>query len=89
MPEAVTMFCPSSGFQAMSVTAQRCASRSSHHGFFCRRSQMMVDPLAEHVARMCATWVFHATLVPRHTHRPPASQHVTPALPDRHLVDRS
>ena len=62
-PIAVIMCSPSVGFHAMSAIEPRCASRSSHHGFFCRRSQTMHVPFAEEVARMCETCEFHATRV--------------------------
>mmetsp|Transcript_23315 Transcript_23315/g.69827 ORF Transcript_23315/g.69827 Transcript_23315/m.69827 type:complete len:223 (-) Transcript_23315:113-781(-) len=63
-PDAVAMCRPSTGFQATSATGLReAASRSSHQGFFWRRSQTMVAPLAEAVARMCDTCEFHATAV--------------------------
>ena len=62
-PMAVTRLSPSSGFHATSATHARAASRSSHHGRFCRRSHTMHDPLPLAVATMCATWLFHANAV--------------------------
>mmetsp|Transcript_19375 Transcript_19375/g.59664 ORF Transcript_19375/g.59664 Transcript_19375/m.59664 type:complete len:212 (+) Transcript_19375:786-1421(+) len=63
-PDAVARCKPSDGFHATSATADRdAASRSSHQGFFWRRSQTIVAPDWDAVARMCDTWLFHATLV--------------------------
>ena len=39
------------------------SARSSHHGLFCLRSQIVTIPLAADDAMMCDTSVFHARLV--------------------------
>ena len=63
-PDAVARCRPSAGFQATADTGLRKdASLNSHQGFFWRRSQTMVLPFCDAVARMCDTWLFHATLV--------------------------
>mmetsp|Transcript_20215 Transcript_20215/g.65121 ORF Transcript_20215/g.65121 Transcript_20215/m.65121 type:complete len:265 (+) Transcript_20215:219-1013(+) len=62
-PEQVAMWRPSEGFQQTSATFSRPASRSSHQGLFCRRSQTTQVPLVLAVARMWLTCVFQATVV--------------------------
>lgn len=60
------MWSPWVGFHAMVDTGEEkeldCDSqRSSHHGFFWRRSHTMTVPLVAEEARMWGTWEFHAT----------------------------
>jgi len=59
---AVARCRPSEGFQQTSDTGD-APSRSSHHGFFCRRSQTTTAPDTDAVARMCDTCEFQATHV--------------------------